>query len=171
MIKWMTENRGGITIGVAALLLLITAFLTAGCQLDQMIKFDPPAPVAKALELPESIPLADGEIVWETWETWVQGSSKQLADRIGDAHQRWNVIASLAETGLGIASSHSGTFPGGTLLFGMLAAGAGLFFKKPGTDKFVSREKEDSYNAGISKGKEVAIRLLGAKADEEDVNE
>ena len=42
------------------------------------------------------------------------------------------------------------------MLVGLLSGAAGLFLKKPGTDKVIAKEKEDSYNAGVKKAEELA---------------
>jgi hypothetical protein len=45
--------------------------------------------------------------------------------------------------------------PAGVLL-------TGWFLKRPGEDKVVAKEKEDSYNAGLAKGKEMVEIIKGA---------
>ena len=64
--------------------------------------------------------------------------------------------------GIGALGEASNAFPGGALLFSGLSLAAGLFLKKPGTDKVVAKEKEDSYNAGLAKGKAMAVAIKDA---------
>jgi hypothetical protein len=166
MIQWIKDNQAAATWGMFAMITATAILVLNGCSLDQMVKFDPPPAVSEAIQDDrEAIPLADGELVWERWREWVALNTDRLEDAIGDAHGRWEVLNAIGDTGLGFLGEAAPAIPGGGLLFGGLTLLSGLMLKRPGTDKFVSKEKQDSYNAGIEAGKKVAIQLYEAAKD------
>ena len=159
MINWIKNNRSSITFGGIAVSALILASLVSGCQLDDMIKFSPPADVQTALGTENSVSLSEANYVWDEWERYVSTNSQRLTDEIGDAHLTYELIASLSNTGLEMLGQSAGTFPGGALIFGGLSLLSGLYLKRPGTDKHVSAEKQASFNKGLAEGKRVAIEM------------
>jgi hypothetical protein len=163
MTDWINNNKAAASWGMLAMIAATAILVLNGCSLDQMVKFDPPPAVSEAIQDDrKSIPLADGELVWDRWHDWVAVNSDRLEDAIGDAHGQWEILNAIGDTGLGFLGEAAPMIPGGGLLFGGLTMLSGLMLKRPGTDKFVSKEKQESYNKGIEEGKKMAIQLYEA---------
>ena len=59
------------------------------------------------------------------------------------------MISSITEMGLSVAKDNASIFPGGAMLVSGLTLMTGLFLKRPGEDKKVQLEKEQSFKAGL----------------------
>jgi hypothetical protein len=145
--------------GTAALAVLILGLGVQGCDLQKMVKFDVPKGVQGAIETNETETLSNSDYVWSQWENWVQANSNALAANISDANERVALINDVTALGMGALGEVSSTFPGGAVLFSGLSLLTGWFLKRPGEDKAVAKEKEDSYNAGLAKGQELAQKI------------
>ena len=121
-----------------------------------MVHFDVPGDVQTAISVEENPTLSDADYVWNRWQSWVQLNSEQLSRGIENSKERVSMIESVTAMGIGALGEVSNSFPGGALLFSGLSLATGLFIKRPKEDKIVAKEKEDSYNAGLEKGKELA---------------
>jgi hypothetical protein len=166
MINWFKNNKVSASWGLLAMLAILTVAAISGCQLSDLIKFDPPAAVSEALnDDRKAIPLSDSAEVWGQWNDWVVVNTNRLEDSIGEAQYRHGMISSMADMGVQALNDIAPGFPGGALLVGGLSMMSGLFLKKPGADKVVAGEKEDSYNAGLEEGKKLAIQLYEAAKD------
>ena len=152
-------------IGSAAFAVLIIALTVQGCDLQKIVKFDVPKGVQGAIDANETETLSNSDYVWSQWENWVQANSEALASNISDANARVSLINDVTALGMGALGEVSNTFPGGAVIFSGLSLLAGWFLKRPGEDKAVAKEKEDSYNAGLSKGKELA-QLITEQTDD-----
>ena len=141
--------------GVAAILILGSALVIQGCDIKKMVKFDVPKGVQGIVETENSESLSNANYVWDQWTNWVDTNTKQLSVNIEDANNRVAVISSLTSLGFGALEEAGSQFPGGALLFSGLSLLTGWFLKRPGEEKRVSTEKEDSYNAGLAKAKEI----------------
>ena len=146
-------------IGGAALAVFVIAMAVQGCDLQRMVKFDVPADVQTAINSAEKESLSDSEYIWEQWSNWVDANSKKLAANIQDSQERVALINNVTAMGIGALGEVSNSFPGGAVVFSGLSLLAGWFLKRPGEDKAVAKEKEDSYNAGIEKGQELAKQV------------
>jgi hypothetical protein len=146
-------------IAMAAVGVLIIGLTVQGCDLQKMIKFDVPSGVQGAIDANETETLANSDYIWSQWENWVQANSEALASNISDANARVALINDVTALGMGALGEVSNTFPGGAVLFSGLSLLAGWFLKRPGEDKVVAKEKEDSYNAGLAKGQELAQKI------------
>jgi len=163
--NWIKENRNAVMLACATLILLGVASGAAGCSLQDLIKFDVPPAVSQVTDAPERASLSDAQFIWDEWQKHVDSASNQLAKSVGEANERYEILSNLTSMGVEALSVQAGQFPGGAILVTGLSLLTGLFLKKPGTDKAVAGEKENSYNAGISAGKKMAIELMTAKED------
>lgn len=127
-----------------------------GCDLESMMHFDVPGDVQTAIKVEPNPTLSDAEYVWERWQNWVEMNSEALLRGMEDSKERADMIRNVTAMGVGALGEASNAFPGGALLFSGLSLATGIFLKRPGEDKKVSKEKEESYNAGIEKGQEIA---------------
>lgn len=157
----MIDKRVFYTAAGAAAILLI-CLSVQGCDLQKMVDVDVPTGVQKSIDAPEDVSLADSAYVWDQWQNWVSANSEAFARNIEDGKQRIALIENVTALGMGALGEVSGSFPGGALLFSGLSLLTGWFLKRPNEDKVVAKEKEDSYNAGIEKGKEIAQQLKAA---------
>mgnify|MGYP005826463881 FL=1 len=57
--------------------------------------------------------------------------------------------------GISAIGDASSGFPGGAIMMSALSLLTGWFLKRPGEEKRVNVEKEDSYNAGLEMAKEL----------------
>ena len=165
MTEWLKDNRNAVLLACSTLILLGVVSGAAGCSLQDLIKFDVPAGVQAATDSPERASLADAQFLWSEWQSFVDRESNELAKSVGDANERYEVLSNLTSMGIEALTVQAGQIPGGAILVTGLSLLTGLFLKKPGTDKAVAGEKENSYNAGIESGKKLAIELMTAKED------
>jgi hypothetical protein len=136
-----------------------------GCDLREMTSLDVPPSVAKVLDPAVQDPeysLADADRIVEDWSRFVDTSTRQLEAAIDDANERHAVLASVVDLGVATVNEVAPTLPGGAFIVGGLSLLTGLFLKRPGEDKRVAKEKEDSYNAGIDLGKKIAEEIKKA---------
>lgn len=145
--------------GAAAVATLIIALTVQGCNLQSLIKFDVPTGVQGAIDANAVETLDNSDYVWQQWQNWVEANSTALAKNISDANARVALINDVTAMGIGALGEVSNSFPGGAVIFSGLSLLAGWFLKRPGEDKAVAKEKEDSYNAGLAKGKELAEQI------------
>ena len=149
-LDWKVIASGGAAVVVIGFCLAVQ-----GCDLQKMVKFDVPKGVQGIVETNEAEPLSNSIYVWDQWTNWVETNTNQLSVNIEDAKDRVSMISNLTSLGIGALQETSGQFPGGALLFSGLSLLTGWFLKRPGEEKRVSTEKEDSYNAGLAKAKEI----------------
>ena len=142
--------------GFAAVGILGLCLTVQGCDLQKIVDVDVPAGVQQSIDAPEDVSLADSEYVWDQWQNWVTANSEAFARNIEDGKQRIALIENVTAMGMGALGEVSGSFPGGALLFSGLSLMTGWFLKRPNEDKVVAKEKEDSYNAGLERGKQLA---------------
>lgn len=158
----MNIDKRVFYFGAAAVGALIIAMAVQGCDLQKMVKFDVPTDVQNAIQTSERESLADSEYIWDEWSNWVESNSSRLAANIQDSRERLELINSVTALGIGALGEVSNSFPGGAVIFSGLSLLAGWFLKRPGEAKTVAKEKEDSYNAGLAKGKELVETIKEA---------
>ena len=156
-------NKKTYYIAAGACVLFFGSMAISGCDLKKIIHFDVPGDVQTAISVDPEPSLSDAQYVWDRWASWVDLNSEQLSRNIDNANERVAMIENVTAMGIGALGEASNAFPGGALLFSGLSLAVGLFLKKPGTDKVVAKEKEDSYNAGLAKGKELAKAIREIK--------
>ena len=69
------------------------------------------------------------------WVEFVERQTEELDREIGDSVERYDFLASLADTGLGVLGQEASHIPGGGLLVAALGGLGGLFLRKPGDGK------------------------------------
>ena len=162
--KNLSKNKGVMISGTLAILALAGVMSAQGCDFQSMVSFDVPRGVQKSIETEPKTSLADADVLLEEWTAFVELNTKQLSKNVEDAQGRLSIIESITSTGIGIASDSASALPGGAILVSGLSMLTGLFLKRPGEGKTVSKEKEKSYNAGIAQGKALVEQLI--KKDE-----
>lgn len=147
------DNRAKLFLILALVAGLAVTVLQA-CNLQEFVKLDAPATVRGAVGIPEEerLTVADSDRIWSLWQEWVAQNSYLLSQEIDASRERYDVVASLASTGLDLVSAQAATIPGGGFLVGGLAALGGLFLKDPRSRKReIEAYKQGLYNAGAGK--------------------
>lgn len=162
MSEWIKNERLPLTIIVTAFAVLMLASVVSGCQVDDWVKVKVPNDVATAIDSSDTITVADSEFAWEEWTAFVERNSEKFAAEIEDGREVVEIVRTLTETGLGLATEASAALPGGALISTGLALLGGLFLRRPGDAKREQREKEDSYNAGLAKGRDLLSQTVSA---------
>jgi len=153
--KKLLENKHATIIGAVAVIAFVAVMAIQGCDLKRMIKFDVPRGVQKTVDVGEQESLASAEAVYQQWSNFVDSNSRQLSANIEDAEGRLSLINSLTSMGISAIGDASSGFPGGAIMMSALSLLTGWFLKRPGEEKRVNVEKEDSYNAGLEMAKEL----------------
>lgn len=146
---------------MAAVTIALFAVLAAlqGCDIRSQLVVKAPKDVLEVVDL-ETMTLADADAAYEDWANWVDTRTRQFQRAVADAEDRYARIEALIDLGLSAAEQGGASLPGGAFLVGGLSLLTGLVLKRPGEDKRVSKEKEDSYNAGIEAGKKAVLEAL-----------
>lgn len=142
------NSKAWFFIGLAVVVAGVLALLQ-GCDLGSLVKVDVPAPVSDAIGLPESVSYANAESAWNEWKLFVQINSDRLASEIEAGRERFELLQSVANTGLEALSENASLFPGGGLLVGVLGGVGGLFIRRPGDAKKAQAEKKQAFNHGM----------------------
>ena len=160
--RFKVTDKRAFYMGMSAAIVLFACLGIQGCDLQKMIKVDVPEGVQQSVPVGEQVPLSESEYAWDQWSNWVEANSEAFARNIEDGRSRLTLIENITAMGMGALGEVSNTFPGGAVLFSGLSLLTGWFLKRPGEDKAVAKEKEDSYNAGLAKGKELAETIKEA---------
>ena len=160
----MNIDRKAFYFGGSALTVLLVCLSVQGCDLQKMVKFDVPSGVQNAIDSGDVESVANSNYVWSQWQNWVENNSEALALNIEESNNRVAMIENIVGMGMGAIGEASGSFPGGAILFSGLTMATGLFMKRPGETKSVSKEKEKSYNAGIEQGKALVETLINKES-------
>ena len=145
---------GAVTVALFAVLASLQ-----GCDIRSQLVVKAPKDVLEIVDL-ETMTLADADAAYEDWANWVDTRTRQFQRAVADAEDRYARIEALIDLGLTAAEQGGASLPGGALLVGGLSLLTGLVLKRPGEDKRVSSEKQDSYNAGIEAGKRAILEAL-----------
>lgn len=154
--QFFTGNPQALSCGLLLVVALITLLSVQGCSLASLVKVDVPKDVKQAVvdvdDLNKPITLAEIDEVWSDWTLYVKTNTNKLELAIHDAEERYTLLRSLTDIGIGALGDTSQSLPGGALLLSGLSLATGLFLKRPGEDKRVAAEKEASYNKGYEVG-------------------
>ena len=159
---------------IALTLTVSTALLMAqGCDLRSMTSLEVPpdikATIADDIEdVDREYTLAEIDFVVGEWRSYVDRNNGYLLAAVKDAEERYALAEGLINLGVGIGSDAASTLPGGAIIVSGLTLLTGLFMKRPGEDKRVSREKEDSYNAGLEEGRRLAEAVKAELAKQQE---
>jgi len=154
----MKKNLPMILGAVTVALFAVLASLQ-GCDIRSQLVVKAPKDVLEVVDL-ETMTLADADAAYEDWANWVDTRTRQFQRAVADAEDRYARIEALIDLGLTAAEQGGASLPGGAFLVGGLSLLTGLVLKRPGEDKRVSSEKQDSYNAGIEAGKKAILEAL-----------
>jgi hypothetical protein len=154
----MKKNLPMILAAVTVALFAVLASLQ-GCDIRSQLVVKAPKDVLEIVDL-ETMTLADADAAYEDWAQWVDTRTRQFQRAVADAEDRYARIEALIDLGLTAAEQGGASLPGGAFLVGGLSLLTGLVLKRPGEDKRVSSEKQDSYNAGIEAGKKAILEAL-----------
>ena len=155
MSKLLKDNKRALVMFGLSAVMIAVSLGVSGCQLDQLIQVDVPKDVQQATSSDEQVPLADSELLWNEWASYVETNTEALRLRIGNASSQYSTVSSLTSMGLESAGTAASTLPGGAFIVAGLTGLGGLFLKRPGTDKMIQKEKESSFNKGFKVGKDV----------------
>jgi hypothetical protein len=168
--KLARDNKVAVSLVAMTLVVALALGILSGCDLRKMVDLDVPPAVSQSIDPAGALPppgvepreysLADADRVVEDWKRFVDTATRQLEAAVGDANERHAVLASVVDLGIATVNEVAPTLPGGAFLVGGLSLLTGIFLKRPGEDKRVAKEKEDSYNAGIEKAKETIITMI-----------
>jgi hypothetical protein len=163
-----SQNIALYTVIIVSIVVGTFLFAAQGCDMQSVIRVDVPADVVATVapdELDGKITLDEVERVWEDWNAYVIRNTERFKAAIEDANERYYALTSLVDLGIGIANDASGTFPGGAVIMSILGVATGMFIKRPGEDKRVATEKEESYNAGLKKARELISEQFSGKEE------
>ena len=149
------KNKNAVIAGGVSVIAFVFVMAIQGCDLQKMIKFDVPRGGQKTVDVGEQESLASASVVFQQWSNFVDMNSKQLSANIEDAEGRLRLINNLTSMGIGALGDASSGIPGGAIMMSALSLLTGWFLKRPGEEKRVNVEKEDSYNAGLEMAKEL----------------
>ena len=143
------NSKAWFFLGLAAVVAGVLALLQ-GCDLGSLVKVDVPAPVSEAVGLPESVSYSNAEAAWNEWKLFVQINSDRMATAIEAGRERFELLHSVANTGLEALSENASLVPGGGLLVGVLGGVGGLFIRRPGDAKKAQAERAQAFQHGMA---------------------
>lgn len=161
-----SNPRAAWLIVAAISALAITSILSA-CQVQDLVRVDVPAGVQEAIEVEPRISLAESGLAWEEWAAWVERNSARFSDEIDAGEETAGLIASLTATGLSLGQDAASTLPGGALISTGLALMGGLFLKRPGDKRREAAERDESFQAGLEKGRTISRAVEKGLSDYE----
>jgi len=159
MTDWIKKNPMAISLAVASLALLFVNLAVAGCQVSDLVKVEVPDGVKTAVGVDGVVTLTDVPDVWDDWKDFVEKNTKRFESETERSYEILGFINGATQMALSAAGTAAPAFPGGAILLSLLSGAAGLYMKKPGTDRAIAKEKEASYNAGLEKAKSLAASV------------
>ena len=141
-----------IVIGLA--IFTISAALT-GCSLGDVLRVKTPPAAQKSESLPKSLTLNESQIEFERFLSNVEMTADQWTESIESSLALQKLLGDIAMTEFSPERLALMGIPVGGPAALLLTFGIGTFLKRPGdySPKQIAKGKEDSYNAGIDKGK------------------
>ena len=143
------NSKAWFFFGLAAVVAGCVSLLQ-GCDLATLVRVDVPEPVQEAIGVPDSVSYADAESAWNEWKLFVQINSDRMAAEIEAGRERFELLQSVANTGLEALSENASLFPGGGLLVGVLGTVGGLFVRRPGDKKKMVQAVQKGFQEGVS---------------------
>jgi len=135
LLQLISQNRGLAYSAAALALVTLVISVASGCQLEDLVQFDTPRDVQSAIDVEETVPVSQADIVWEEWQAYVQRNTSRLQIEIEGGRERAAVLLSFVDMGIAAASGPISTLPGGAFMVGGLSLLTGLFIKRPGDKK------------------------------------
>jgi hypothetical protein len=143
------NSKAWFFLGLAAVVAGCVSLLQ-GCDLATLVRIDVPEPVQEAIGVPGSVSYAEAESAWNEWKLFVQINSDRMASQIEAGRERFELLQSVANTGLEALSENASLFPGGGLLVGVLGGVGGLFIRRPGDKKKAQAERVQAFQHGMT---------------------
>lgn len=143
------NSKAWFFIGLAVVVAGVLAMLQ-GCDLATLVRVKVPEPVQEAIGVPESVSYANAEAAWNEWKLYVQINSDRLAAEIDAGRERFELLQTVANTGLDALTENAALVPGGGLLVGVLGGLGGLFIRRPGDKKRAQAERAQAFNHGMA---------------------
>lgn len=129
------EAKKPVWLGVAAAVIVGAMTAIAGCQVDDLIKFQTPAGVQRSIDVEEWVPVSKAATTFDEWQKFVELNTTRMQSSVEDGRERVALVASITDMGVQAASGPLSTVPGGAILVGALSMAAGIFVKRPGDKK------------------------------------
>jgi len=145
---------------IVGLVVLMTA--CSGVTLADLVQADVNQDVQEATQSPAKVSLSDAPFVREKYVNDFKTNLAHLDSEIADAQLFADFIGSLVNTGLQLSEGPLQGVPMGGVIFATLGGLAGLFIRKPGTQK----EIDDAWDEAAAKTREAL--LDGAKSAKAD---
>lgn len=136
-------------LGLAVVVAGVLAMLQ-GCDLATLVRVKVPEPVQEAIGVPESVSYANAEAAWNEWKLYVQINSDRLAAEIDAGRERFELLQTVANTGLEALTENAALVPGGGVLVGVLGGLGGLFIRRPGDKKKMVEAVQKGFQEGVS---------------------
>jgi len=145
---------------IVGLVVLMTA--CSGVTLADLVQVDVNQDVQEATQSPAKVPLSEAPFVREKYVNDFKTNLAHLDKEISDAQLFTDFIGSLINTGLQLSEGPLQGVPMGGVIFAALGGLAGLFVRKPGTQK----EIDAAWDEAAAKTREAL--LDGAKTAKGD---
>lgn len=128
------NHKRAAIFGSAALLAASAVAALQSCDLADLVQVDVPPGVRESLDIPagERVTLADADYVWEDWSDYVERESIRFSREIKESRERFELLSSVANMGIGALEQQIGGVPFGPFLLAGLGGLGGLFLKRPG---------------------------------------
>jgi hypothetical protein len=151
---WFKDNKTALGLMVALVVFLGVSWQLWGCSADDFIKVQIPTPISQKLGVPPRVSLREARFVRVEWQDYSNRQTAQLDGRISRGEDKAAMLMAFTDFGIvQMEGAVTSAFPAGGAVASLLSLLIGLAFKRPGTDKMVAKEKEDSFNAGYEKAK------------------
>jgi hypothetical protein len=118
-------------IAMLATILAVLVMIAQGCDLRQFVSVDAPRPVLESLDLEGPITLAQADVVYEDWVSYVRTNTDRFEASIEAANDRYRFVHEWVSMGISAAGEAAGGVPFGALAFGALTGAAGLMLPQP----------------------------------------
>jgi hypothetical protein len=165
--NYIKGNKTGTSILAVVIACILGLAFASGCgSLDDMVKVNVPEQVQQATHSKGTIPLSNAIHVRRQYVTEVKFALDKFDENIEGATAFRDLALSLLNTGMVAGQGALAGFPGGAVLMSLLAGVGGLYLKKPGTDAEINAAKEDSFNAGQKKAKDLLAQAAIAAVTE-----
>ena len=152
------NNKASSGFIAAALLVVLLSLAMQGCMLADVIKHGVPSGMQSLNEDKPKVSLRSSVYLRERYIDDVERNLRQYDESAADSFMLMDIISSGLT--LGINAVGQSPFPGAAVLSTGLLGLAGLFTRKPGTDKMVQDEKIKSHNRADMQWRETLTAIL-----------
>jgi hypothetical protein len=139
-----------IVFVIAIVLISATLAACAGFDLGDMVRVKTPTAIQQTVGLPAQVSLNDAEVEYQGWLSNVQRTGAQWKTNIDKANA---IRATFNQLTLAALDEVGPTLAGVPVVGPLLPAATGILGLVLGSSR-LRKEKEDSYNAGLAKGKQ-----------------